>query len=158
MSNSRSLELAAEIVSAFLVANKITANALSELIRSAYAGLQSRTEASSIPAGNLAPAVPVRKSVTPDYIICLEDGRKLKSMRHHLKRLGMTPEQYRRKWGLPFDYPMVAPNLAARRSELATKQKFGHWRTKPSSVEVKDRQAARPRMRKTPSKQGPSGR
>jgi predicted transcriptional regulator len=158
MSNLRALELAVEIVSAFVVTNKITANALPGLIGPVHEALKMPIAVSSLSAEKPTPTVAVGKSVSPDYIICLEDGRKFKSMRHHLKQLGMTPEQYRKKWELPFDYPMVAPNLAARRSELATKQKFGHWRTKPSSVEVKDREAARTRSRKTPSKQGPSGR
>jgi predicted transcriptional regulator len=72
--------------------------------------------------------VPVRKSVTPDYLICLEDGKKFKSLRRHLGLLGLSPEQYREKWNLPSDYPMVAPNYAARRSALATKSGFGRRR------------------------------
>jgi predicted transcriptional regulator len=73
-------------------------------------------------------AVTVRKSVTPDYLICLDDGRKFKSLRRHLGGLGMTPEQYRAKWKLPDDYPMVAPNYAAQRSELAKKIGLGQFR------------------------------
>ena len=76
------------------------------------------------------PAVPIRKSVTPDYLICLDDGRKFKSMRRHLAILGMTPGQYRQKWNLPSDYPMVAPNYAAQRSALAKNIGFG-LREKP---------------------------
>ncbi len=71
------------------------------------------------PEPELHPAVPVRKSVTPDYLICLDDGQKFKSLKRHLMILGMTPEQYRAKWGLPNDYPMVAPNYSAARSKLA---------------------------------------
>ena len=75
-----------------------------------------------------APAVPVRKSVTPDYVICLEDGKKFKSMRRHLTQLGLTPEQYREKWNLPSDYPMVAPNYAAERSAMAKRIGLGqNW-------------------------------
>ena len=77
------------------------------------------------------PAVPIRKSVTPDYLICLEDGRKFKSMRRHLAILGMTPEQYRAKWSLPSDYPMVAPNYAAQRSALAKSLGLGQLRQRP---------------------------
>ena len=75
-----------------------------------------------------APAVPVRKSVTPDYVICLEDGKKFKSMRRHLTQLGLTPEQYREKWNLPSDYPMVAPKYAAERSAMAKRIGLGqNW-------------------------------
>jgi predicted transcriptional regulator len=96
------------------------------------------------------PAVSIRKSVTPDYLICLDDGRKFKSLRRHLGALGMTPEQYRAKWNLPYDYPMVASNYAAQRSELAKKIGLGQLRKKtvpaplpPASV--RKRKAARPR-------------
>ena len=71
------------------------------------------------------PAVPVKKSVTPDYIVCLEDGKKLKMLKRHLSQLGMTPDEYRAKWGLPNDYPMVAPNYAKLRSEYAVKIGLG---------------------------------
>jgi predicted transcriptional regulator len=73
-------------------------------------------------------AVPVRKSVTPDYLICLEDGKRFTSLRRHLRLLGLTPEQYREKWKLPSDYPMVAPNYAAQRSALAKKIGLGRKR------------------------------
>ena len=74
------------------------------------------------------PAVPVGKSITPDYVICLEDGKKYKSLRRHLRLFGLTPEQYREKWNLPADYPMVAPNYAAKRSALAKKIGLGQKR------------------------------
>jgi predicted transcriptional regulator len=77
------------------------------------------------------PAVSIRKAVTPDYLICLEDGKRFKSMRRHLALLGMTPEQYRGKWGLPLTYPMVAPNYAAQRSALAKSIGLGQKRRKP---------------------------
>jgi len=80
------------------------------------------------------PVVPVRKSVTPDYLICLDDGRRFKSLRRHLTALGMTPEQYRQKWNLPSDYPMVASNYAAQRSALAKTSGLGRSRTKPVAV------------------------
>jgi predicted transcriptional regulator len=76
------------------------------------------------------PAVPVRKSITPDYLICLEDGKKFNSLRRHLRLHGLTPEQYREKWKLPSDYPMVAANYAARRSALAKKIGLGQIRRK----------------------------
>ena len=76
----------------------------------------------------LTPAVPVRKSITPDYLVCLDDGRKFKSLKRHLASLGMTPDQYRAKWNLPADYPMVASNYAATRSALAKKIGLGQNR------------------------------
>ena len=78
---------------------------------------------------DLKPAVPIKRSVTPDYIICLEDGKKFKSLKRHLRtHYNLTPEEYREKWGLPHDYPMVAPNYAAARSQLAKKMGLGHRR------------------------------
>jgi predicted transcriptional regulator len=74
------------------------------------------------------PAVPIRRSITPDFLICLEDGKRFKSLRRHLGTLGLTPEQYREKWKLPSDYPMVAPNYAAKRSALAKKSGLGQKR------------------------------
>ena len=88
-----------------------------------------------------APAVTVRKSITPDYLICLDDGLKFKSLRRHLTGLGMTPEQYRAKWNLPGDYPMVAANYAAQRSELAKKIGLGQLR---KSGVVPERKPGRP--------------
>jgi predicted transcriptional regulator len=80
------------------------------------------------------PAVPLKKSVTPDYIVCLEDGKKFKSLKRHLRtQYNMTPEQYREKWGLPVDYPMVAPNYAKARSELAKEMGLGQQRRKRRS-------------------------
>ena len=76
------------------------------------------------------PAVPIRKSITPDFLICLDDGKRFKSLRRHLTRLGLTPEQYREKWNLPFDYPMAAPNYAAQRSALAKQIGLGQIRLK----------------------------
>jgi predicted transcriptional regulator len=152
MSNLRTLELAVEIVSTFVVTNKITAKALPELIGVVHEALEISTPVPSIPLEKRTPAVAVGKSVTPDYIICLEDGRRYKSMRHHLKRLGMTPEEYRKKWGLAVDYPVVAPNFAARRSELATKQKLGHWRVKTKAAEPDNKQTSPPRPRNVSSK------
>jgi predicted transcriptional regulator len=141
MNNPRVLKVATEIVSAFVVNNKIPGNAVPDLIGSVYASLQSSKEVPVSTMEKRTPAVPVGKSITPDYVICLEDGRKFKSMRHHLKRLGMTPEQYRTKWGLSFDYPVVAPSFAAKRSELAKAQRFGRWRADKNS-KAKDGKSA----------------
>jgi predicted transcriptional regulator len=122
--------LAAEIVSAYVVHNSLPRAELPALLQSVYAALMRNVEgtvsASAVVAE--APAVTVRKSVTPDFLVCLDDGRKFKSLRRHLATLGMTPEQYRAKWSLPNDYPMVAPNYAARRSALAKKIGLGQFR------------------------------
>ena len=83
---------------------------------------------SAPPAEKQEPAVSIRKSITPDYLVCLDDGKKFKSLRRHLATLGLTPDQYRVKWNLPADYPMVAPNYAAQRSELAKKSGLGQMR------------------------------
>ena len=114
-----SLAHAAKIVGAYLGHNSVSAVEIPQLLASVYQALE-RLRIPSIPeVAPLDPAIAVKKSVTPDFIICLEDGKKFKSMRRHLMLLGMTPEEYRLKWGLPQTYPMVAPNYAATRSRLA---------------------------------------
>lgn len=110
-------ELTAEIVSAFVSNNSVPAASLPELIASVHRSLSGLSEPA--PPEPQTPAVNPKKSVFPDYIISLEDGRKFKSMKRHLGLLGMTPDEYRAKWSLPLDYPMVAPNYAAKRSALA---------------------------------------
>lgn len=121
------LELSANIVAACIQQNKLAPEDVPALIASTYSAF--RSAALGLPAKAeepaLKPFLPIRKSVTPDYIICLEDGKRFKSMKGHLATLGMTPDQYRRKWGLPDDYPIVAPNYAASRSELAKKFRLG---------------------------------
>ena len=113
--------LAAEIVAAYVSANSVSTAQLPDVIRSvvdALASLDGQAEAPKAEA--LKPAVSIRKSITPDYLVCLEDGRKLKMLKRHLRTTyDMSPQEYREKWGLPADYPMVAPNYAARRSEFA---------------------------------------
>ncbi|GBR01493.1 MucR family transcriptional regulator [Acetobacter oeni] len=113
------LELTAEIVSAHVANNSFAADGLPALIRDVYAALEAAGQAVPEPE-KLQPAVPIKRSVFPDYIVCLEDGKKLKMLKRHLQSAyGMTPDQYRERWGLPSDYPMVAPNYAERRSTLA---------------------------------------
>jgi len=114
------VELTATIVSAYVANNALPMAGLPDLLLSVHASLE-KLAAPGMPAPDLPiPAVPIRKSVTQDYIISLEDGRKLKTLRRYLSaRFGMTPQQYRAKWGLPADYPMVAPSYAAKRSSLA---------------------------------------
>jgi predicted transcriptional regulator len=125
------LGLTAEIVSAHVSHNPVSSNDLPRLITEVHRTL-STLGAPAVPlaaAEPKAPAVPVKKSVTPDYLISLEDGKKMKMLKRHLRTAyGMTPEEYRAKWGLPADYPMVAPNYANRRSELA--KGFGLGRNK----------------------------
>ena len=115
-------ELAAELVVSFVSHNSLPKSELPELIQAVHDRLK-HIEAGPQTAQPepKTPAVPIRKSITPDYLICLDDGRRFRSLRRHLAALGMTPEQYREKWDLPRDYPMVAPNYAAARSALAKK-------------------------------------
>ena len=120
--------LTSQIVSAYVSKNSLQASDLPALISSVYQSLKSldQPQAAVEAAVDLKPAVPVRKSVTPEYIICLEDGKKLKMLKRHLSSsYGMTPDEYRAKWGLPADYPMVAPNYAKQRSDLALKLGLG---------------------------------
>ena len=132
------VEVAADIVVAFVSNNSLPKDELPSLIESVYAAVKGFGGPGEIAATVIdppSPAVSIRKSVTPDYLICLEDGKRFKSMRRHLALLGMTPEQYRAKWGLPSTYPMAAPNYAAKRSAMAKNVGFGQWRRKPIAAE-----------------------
>jgi len=124
------IELTAEIVSAYVSNNTVPAGEIPGLINQVHAALArvsgKPVEGSAEP---LRPAVSVKKSITPEYIVCLEDGKKFKSLKRHLRtQYNMTPEQYREKWGLNADYPMVAPNYAAARSQLAKQMGLGQQR------------------------------
>lgn len=123
--NETRLELTADIVSAYVSNNPVPAAELASLIASVSAAISGLGQSVEAEATVLTPAVNPKKSVLPDYIISLEDGRKFKSMKRHLGLLGMTPDDYRTKWGLPRDYPMVAPNYAAARSALAKNMGLG---------------------------------
>jgi|SRR5580693_5426658 predicted transcriptional regulator len=113
------LKQVTEIVSAYVSKNEVAAGDLPALIKSVHATLGGIGGETRAPSGK-PPAVPVKKSITPDYIVCLEDGKKLKMLKRYLRtRYGMTPEAYRAKWNLPADYPMTAPNYAAKRSDFA---------------------------------------
>ena len=119
--------LAADIVSAYVANNAVGSDKLPDLIGSVYGAL-SRASAQAVEPEKveLKPAVAVKKSVTPEYIICLEDGKQFKSLKRHLKtHYDLSPEDYREKWGLPRDYPMVAPSYAAARSDLAKNMGLG---------------------------------
>ncbi|MCA1999580.1 MAG: MucR family transcriptional regulator [Hyphomicrobiales bacterium] len=128
--NSELIELTAEIVSAYVSNNSVPTGELSGLINDVYLALtRVGTAPAEIVAEPLKPAVPVKKSVHNDFIICLEDGKKFKSLKRHLRtQYNMSPEQYREKWALPPDYPMVAPNYAAARSRLAKEMGLGQQR------------------------------
>ena len=119
--------LSADIASSFVSKNKLPPADISVLIRDIHAALSSLGEGKSdTKPENLVPAVPIKNSVKPDYIVCLEDGKKFKSLKRHLRTsFDMTPDEYRAKWGLPADYPMVAPNYAALRSQFAKDNGLG---------------------------------
>ncbi|MBI1779239.1 MAG: MucR family transcriptional regulator [Proteobacteria bacterium] len=118
--NNELLTLTADIVAAHVSNNTVGVTDLPQLIQQVYASLSSLGQPAQPVAERPQPAVAIKKSVTPDYIICLEDGKKLKMLKRHLKTaFNMTPEEYRERWGLPPDYPMVAPNYALQRSKLA---------------------------------------
>ena len=116
-----SLSLTTQIVVSYLSGNHVQSADVPALISTVHDALINVGKPAAEPEQSeaLKPAVPIRKSVTPDYIVCLEDGKKCKALKRHLAFLGMTPDQYRAKWGLPKDYPMVAPNYAKSRSETA---------------------------------------
>jgi len=126
------LALTTQIVTAHLGRTKVEAAELPGLIRQIYDSLAGTVTTTEAPAPNRPdPAVPVKRSVTPEYIVCLEDGKKLKMLKRHLMTAyGMTPDQYRERWGLPADYPMVAPNYANQRRELAKQIGLGTGRRK----------------------------
>ena len=120
------LALTAQIVSAHVGANSVSADLLPDLIRDVHRAVSSLGTTAPPPAERPQPAVPIKKSVFPDYIICLEDGKKLKMLKRHLmSAYNMTPDQYRERWSLGPDYPMVAPNYAQHRSTLAKKIGLG---------------------------------
>ena len=120
------MTLTADIVAAYVSKNAVPASELTALIETVQKSLAAADAGATEPTKELVPAVPVKKSIHPDYIVCLEDGKKFKSLKRHLgTSYGLTPEAYRRKWSLPADYPMVAPNYAAARSELAKKSGLG---------------------------------
>ena len=124
------LEFTAEIVAAYVGNNKLDQNELPSLIQDVYKTLSKLNDVTAAQA-RPTPAVAIKKSISPDYIVCLEDGKKLKMLKRHLKTVyNLTPEEYRDRWDLPGDYPMVAPNYAKHRSSLAKKTGLG---TRPHS-------------------------
>jgi len=115
------LQITSRIVSAYVGNNSVPSHQIQDLIQTVHKSLNGLTaEASGVAATKEKPAVPIKKSITPDYIICLEDGKKLKMLKRYLRsNYSLSPDDYKAKWGLPGDYPMVAPNYAKRRSEFA---------------------------------------
>ncbi|WP_394886315.1 MucR family transcriptional regulator [Mesorhizobium sp. AaZ16] len=127
--------LTVDVIAAYVSNNPVPVSELPSLIAQVHQSLAGLSTASEMtPLEKLTPAVPIKKSVTPEYIVCLDDGKKFKSLKRHLKTtFGITPEEYRAKWNLPVDYPMVAPAYAAARSELAKKMGLGR---KPTAAEL----------------------
>jgi len=130
MATGNFIDLTANIVSAYVSNNTVSTADIPALISQVHGALVRVSGGQSdVPAEPLKPAVPVKRSITAEHIICLEDGKKFKSLKRHLRtQYNMTPEQYREKWGLPPDYPMVAPSYAAARSELAKQMGLGQQR------------------------------
>ena len=132
--NAQLLEMTADIVSAYVGNNNVQVTEVPGLISSIHAALsQISTGVVEVEPEIKEPAVPIRKSITPDYLICLEDGRKFKSLKRHLRtKYNISPEEYRAKWNLAKDYPMVAPNYAKARSDLAKQMGLGQGGRKPA--------------------------
>jgi len=131
MSSSNPIGLAADVVAAFVSNNSLPVGELPALIHAVHTSIMRLAEGPQSAAQQVeekAPEVSIRKSITPDYLICLDDGKRFRSLRRHLAALGLTPEQYREKWRLPADYPMVAPNYHTHRSALAKKIGLGQMR------------------------------
>ena len=125
------MSLTTDIVASHVSTNNVPIADLPQLIQQVYSALANVGVATAAAASRPQPAVPIKKSVSPDYIICLEDGKKLKMLKRHLKtKYNMSPEEYRERWGLPAEYPMVAPRYAQQRSELAKKIGLGTKRRK----------------------------
>ncbi|PYD79762.1 MULTISPECIES: MucR family transcriptional regulator [Komagataeibacter] len=143
---SKRLTMTTQMVAAYVSQNEIEAHELPSLIGKVYEAISPKQEHAP---DQPTPAVPIKRSVFPDYIICLEDGRKLKMLKRHLQATyGMTPTEYRIKWGLPEHYPMVAPNYAARRSELAKELGLGRDITSLSARQNEQPQQPAKRGRK----------
>jgi predicted transcriptional regulator len=127
MAEDELLRMTAEVVSAYVSNNTLATGQLADVIQAVYNSLRGlEGHVAEAPSEPLKPAVPIRKSVTPEYLVCLEDGKKLKMLKRHLRSTySLTPDEYRSKWGLPPDYPMVAPKYAEQRSEFAKKIGLG---------------------------------
>ena len=147
------VELTSDIVSAYVANNKIPSSELPDIITAVHSALRGLDEKKSPEPEKLVPLMPIKKTITPDFLISLEDGRRYKSLKRHLSGRGLTPADYREKWGLGKDYPMVAPNYAKQRSELAKALGLGQQRRKSAAKEPeqeKPADAAPPRRRGRP--------
>ena len=126
VSQGEMLRMTTELVSAYVGNNSLPTGKISDVINTVFGALRTLDGSQKSSLGRPKPAVPIRKSITPDFIVCLEDGRKLKMLKRHLRtNYSMTPEEYRTKWGLGSDYPMVAPNYSAQRSSFAKRIGLG---------------------------------
>jgi predicted transcriptional regulator len=134
--------LTAEIVSSYVTKNSIARSDLPGVIASVHAALRGLTSPPAPELEKLEPRIPIRKTITPDFLISLEDGRRYKTLRRHLTGRGLTPEEYRAKWDLPSDYPMVAPNYAKMRSELALSLGLGQKRKEAVKAAAKSKRKA----------------
>lgn len=126
------VELTSDIVSAYVANNKVPTNELAEVINAVHSALTGLGEKKQAEPEKPVPMMPIKKTITPDFLISLEDGRRYKSLKRHLSGRGLSPAEYREKWGLAKDYPMVAPNYAKQRSELAKALGLGQQRRKRS--------------------------
>jgi predicted transcriptional regulator len=134
------IELTADIVSAYVGNNPLPASRLPELIASISASVRKLSEVAAKESPGLTPAVNPKRSVFPNYIVCLDDGKRFKSLKRHLSKFhGVTPDEYRAKWGLAPNYPMVAPNYSATRSELAKSSGLGRKPVAPAPAKVTKR-------------------
>jgi predicted transcriptional regulator len=150
--------ITADIVSSYVANNSVHRGDLPTVIASVHAALLGLTTPKQEECDKPQPAVSIRKSITPDFLISLEDGKKYKTLKRHLGKLGLTANEYRAKWGLPADYPMVAPNYALRRSELARSSGLGQQRRKPAAkaVAAPEDTAAAPAEASKPKRRAPS--
>ena len=145
---TETLHLTTDIVSAFVSNNSLNADKLPALLQEVHDAVRALAAGGTAHAGKQQPAVAVSKSITPDYVICLEDGKKLKMLKRYLRtQYDLSPEEYRRKWGLPADYPMVAPNYAKRRSQFAKDIGLGRSAGAPAKKKATKKKTAKRRGR-----------
>ena len=138
LGSTETLHLTTDIISAFVSNNTVSAEDLPALLQEVHDAIRALAAGGTAHAGNQQPAVPINKSITPEYVICLEDGKKLKMLKRYLRtQYDMSPEDYRRKWGLAADYPMVAPNYAKRRSQFAKNIGLGRTASSTKSAPTK---------------------
>jgi predicted transcriptional regulator len=158
--NNELLSLTADIVAAHVANNNVATNEVSSLIAQVHAALSGLTEPKKVEEPELQPAVPIRSSVKHDFIVCLEDGKKLKMLKRYLRtNYNMTPEDYRTKWKLPRDYPMVAPAYAEQRRGLAKQIGLGRKKAEPAAAPVPKaapRKAAAPKAATAPATAAPA--